>query len=378
VARLLFTTVDGWHFWNHQMPLAEAALDAGHEVVVAAGADEHLPRIAAAGVEVRPLDLRRTRRPLDARRALRELESLLRAERPDLAQFSSVRAATLGGLAARRAGVRRVVRVVTGRGYVFQGAPAPLRWAVEALWRRGRSSGERCVFHNAADRELFVRRGLADPARSLVVPGSGVRIDATPPPPEPEGVPVVLYLGRMLAPKGLPELVRASLALRADGVEHRLVLAGRPDPGSPQSLDAATLERWQREGAAEWLGHRADVAPLLASCALLALPTRYGEGLPRVLLEAAAAGRPVVASDAPGCRDAVLPGETGLLHPPGDEATLAAALRELLLDREARVRMGAAARGRAEREFDAARVAARFAALYEELLAEARPAADEE
>ncbi|RMH01493.1 MAG: glycosyltransferase family 1 protein [Planctomycetota bacterium] len=371
MARLLFLAVDGWHFANHQQHVAAAAAACGHEVEVAVGADEHVGRIRRSGLRCHPLPLRKTRRPAAALRALGAMTDLLRDRRPDLVQLSSLRVGALGGIAARRAGVPVVVRVLTGTGYVFTAGSALLRRMVETLWRRGGTARTWTVFQNAADRDLFLSRGLAVAERTVLIPGAGVDLARFRPRPEPPGPPVVLFLGRMLRAKGVPELIAASGTLRAQGLEHRLLLAGEPDPGNPTSLDRAWLTQRTKAGETEWLGFRNDPEELLAACALLALPTKYGEGLPRVLQEAAACGRPVVATDLPGCRQAVAAGRTGILVPPGDQGGLVEALRGLLTDSSLRSRMGREARRRAEAEFDRDRLAAAFLDLYDRALAAA-------
>jgi len=368
VARILYVAVDGWHFRNHQLPVALAARRAGHEVAAAAAADRYAPEIEAAGVEFLPLPLRKSRSPRHAWAALRALTRLLRSRRPELVQLSSLRVAALGGLAVRRAGVPAMVRVLTGRGYVYTEASWPLRAAVSACWRSGRAPRSWTVFQNPDDRRDFLERRLAEAGASSVVPGSGVDLDRFQPRPESAGPPALLYLGRMLRSKGVGALVQSSQELRRAGIEHRLQLAGAPDPGNPASLSERQLRAWQESGAAEWLGHRRDAPELLAGCAALVLPSAYGEGMPRVLLEAAACGRPAVTTDAPGCADAVRDGETGLLVPAGDSPALTEALARLLRAPELRRQMGQRARRLAEAEFGLEVVAGHFLEVYEHLL----------
>lgn len=368
MARVLYVAVDGWHFFNHQLPVALAAQRAGHEVAAAAAADPYVAEIEAAGVPFVALAMRKSRSPAAAWAALRAMTWLFRTRRPEIVQVSSLRVAALGGLAARRARVPALVRVLTGRGYVFTEGSAPLRAAVSACWRAGRTPRAWTVFQNQDDRRLFLELRLAAAEASSVVPGAGVDLARFRPRPEPEGPPTVLYLGRMLRAKGVAELVEASRRLRAAGLPHRLLLAGRPDPGNPSSLTTAELEAWQAAGDAEWLGHRADAPALLAGCSLLALPTAYGEGLPRVLLEAAASGRPALATLAPGCVDAVGDDETGLLVAPRDLAALCRALERLLTDPALRRRLGAAARRRAEAEFGLDAVVGHYLGLYQRLM----------
>lgn len=370
MSRILWIAVDGWHFRNHQLPLARRVVAAGHQVEVAAGPGLRSAGEPAGGLPFHALPLRKTLRPDHAWRAVRAIARLARELRPNLVQLHSVRAVVLGGLALRSAGIP-VLKLVSGRGYAFTGAPAPLRAAVAGLWRHGpRGAGTWTAFQNQEDLEACVGAGLAERGRASLVAGSGVDLEVLRPRPEAPGPPIVLFASRMLRSKGVGELIEASAALRRQGVVHRLLLAGAPDPGNPASLRASQLRAWHAGGAAEWLGEREDIPELLARCAVVALPTRYGEGLPRILLEAAAVGRPAVATRAPGCIDAIEDGVTGLLVPPGDAPALARALAELLQDPERRAAMGRRARIRAEERFGLERVAASYLDLYRRLLAE--------
>jgi len=175
-------------------------------------------------------------------------------------------------------------------------------------------------------------------------------------------------VSRMLWDKGIGEFVEAARLLRAQNVAARFWLVGAPDPKSPACVPEDQLRRWREEGVVEWLGRRDDVPAILARSHVFCLPSAYGEGLPKCLLEAMAAGLPIVSTDIPGCRDAVRPDVNGLLVPPRDPVALAAALRRLIEDPALRRRFGAAGRLRAEREFESSIVVAQTLAVYRELV----------
>jgi glycosyltransferase involved in cell wall biosynthesis len=210
-------------------------------------------------------------------------------------------------------------------------------------WYRLALARTQAVFDNEEDRQFFIANRLTGPERSHVVRSAGVDIEAYRPQPEPQGVPLVVFAGRMLWDKGLRELVEASRRLKQEDVRVRVALVGRPDPGNPASIPEAQLQAWQAEGAVEYWGWREDMARVFSDANLFCLPS-YREGLPTTIIEAAACARAVVATDAPGCRDAVRHGETGLLVPPRDAGALAAALKTLITDPDLRRRMGAAGR----------------------------------
>ena len=197
----------------------------------------------------------------------------------------------------------------------------------------------------------------------MLIAGAGVDLDVFHPHPEPPGPPVVVMAARLLAAKGLREFVAAARMLRIEGISARFQVAGAPDPQNPDTIDDAELGLWKAEGVVEWLGHRSDMAEIYAQAHIACLPS-YREGLPKALLEAMAAGLPVIATNVVGCRSAVTPGVTGLLVPPRDAAALAAALKALIFDRDLRQRFGSAGRLRAEAEFGARRIALETLAVY--------------
>jgi glycosyltransferase involved in cell wall biosynthesis len=178
----------------------------------------------------------------------------------------------------------------------------------------------------------------------------------------------VLLAGRLLWEKGVGDLVEAARRLRDSSVPCRVALVGAPDPGNRGSIPIDTLREWQASGWIEWWGLRGDMPQVLASSAIVALPTYYREGIPMTLLEGAAAGRPLLATDTPGCREIVRPGVNGILVPPRDPASLASAIEALLRDPDRRRRMGEESRRIAVEEFSQERVVGDILALYDSML----------
>jgi glycosyltransferase involved in cell wall biosynthesis len=183
---------------------------------------------------------------------------------------------------------------------------------------------------------------------------------------------VVALVGRMLRSKGVLDAGAAIRRLRADGLDIQLILAGAPDPDSADSLPERALRELAAEPGIEWLGHVADVRDIWRRAAIAVLPSSYGEGVPKSLLEAAACARPIVASDMPGCREIVVPGMTGLLAPPQDVAALAKVIATLAGDPALRRRMGEAGRERICGEFADDVIAAQTLALCRTVLARRR------
>jgi glycosyltransferase involved in cell wall biosynthesis len=371
--RVIFVVNDAPFFLSHRLPLAEGARRAGYEVHIAT--PDHPARwaIMEQGFEFHPIPMSRSGAGLVGEfRTLRALFGLYRALQPDLVHHVTHKPVLYGSVAARVLGVPAVVNAVSGLGYAFiaEGAVAEVRRRLMlALYRVALghpNSG--VIFQNPDDVALFRAAKALSGARVVLIPGSGVDLDQFYPVPEPEGCPVIVLPARMLWDKGVGDFVEAIRILKGRGVEVRALLVGDPDPGNPRSVDRERLIGWAREGIVEWLGHQTDMPRVLAHCHIVCLPSSYREGVPKTLLEAAAAGRPVVTTDVPGCRDVVRDGENGLVVPPREPALLAQALEALLGDRTLRLQFGASNRARAVVEFGVDRVVEGTIDLYRELL----------
>jgi glycosyltransferase involved in cell wall biosynthesis len=372
--RLLFVVTEDWYFASHRLALAVAARQAGYAVAVATRVDRLGELIRREGIEL--IALRRLRRsslnPLRELAAIAELARVVRRWRPSLVHLVALKPVLYGAIACRLGGVAARVNALAGLGFVFV-ANTPLarvlRPFVKAAlrWTLG-GARTATIVQNPDDRRLLIDEGLVNASHVRLIRGSGVDLTRFVPGAPEAGRPIVLLMSRMLWDKGVGEFVEAARLLRSRGVNARFVLAGDPDSENPAAIAVEQLEQWQREGIVEWWGHRDDAPHVLAQALLVVLPS-YREGLPKVLLEAAACGRPMIATDVPGCREIVEQGVTGLLVPPRESEPLAATIAALLADPERRDRMGRAARALAEREFGLDAVIDRTLAVYRELLA---------
>lgn len=370
--RLLFIVNVDWFFLSHRLPVALAAIRAGFEVHLACAVTGAEREAEAHGIVVHPLDLGRSElSPAAAARSIGQIARLLRTLRPDIVHLVTIKPVLFGGIAARSTRMKRVVAAISGLGYVFiaTGAAARARRSLVALlyrlalgWRNVTA-----IFQNEADVALVAPLARLEPRQIRMIRGSGVDLDRFSPQPFPAGPPVVTFAARLLADKGLREFVGAACALRSQGVEARFVVAGDPDLGNPASVGPDELGKWRADGIVEFVGHSSDVADLFGRSHVVVLPS-YREGLPKVLLEAAAAGRPVVTTDVPGCRDAMVAGETGLLVPARSVEPLAEAIARLVADSQLRSSMGAAGRRLAEQRFGVKGVVDAHLALYAELM----------
>ena len=370
-----------WFFISHRLPIAHAALQAGlafhvgtrfepstdREFLRAQGVDAHSVPFARGGVA-----------PVSDLRSLFAIIATYRRLKPDLVHLVTLKPIILGGLAARLAGVPARVAAVPGLGYAFValGPVAALRrTAIKAILRMA-LGGRNCtvVFQNPEDLRTFVDAGIVEERDTVLIRGAGVDMQQFTWSPEPQGRLRVLLAARMLREKGVADFVAAARLLRRQGVDAEFLLAGDPDPSNPGSVTREELTDWSSNGDVTWLGHVVDMSALLATVHVVCLPTYYGEGVPKVLIEAAAAGRPIVTTDLPGCRDVVIHDCNGLLVPPRDPNALAAALRTLLDDGRLRETMGRAGRDRVVEQFALEHVVGETVRLYKTAIARnARP-----
>jgi glycosyltransferase involved in cell wall biosynthesis len=373
--KLLFLVTEDWYFWSHRLPAARAARTAGFDIIVATRVREHGDRIRSEGFALRPIAWRRRGDGLlGARRAISEIARLYRAERPDLVHHIALKPVLFGGVALRLAfagteSAPVAIDSIMGLGSGFSAASSAARLRRPLLGLALRLAANRrrgwVIVQNPSDREALIAHGIA-PRRIAMIRGSGIDCAHFRPLPDPGGTTVTVALvSRMLREKGVPDAVAAIRLLRDRGLPVDLLLAGPTDPDNRGSLSAEALALLTATPGIQWLGPVADVRTVWRRAAVAVLPSTYGEGVPRALLEAAACARPIVASDVPGCREIVRPGDTGHLVPPHDIQALAAAIAEIAGDPAQRAAMGRAGRALVEREFAEDIVARETLAVYE-------------
>ncbi|HLL81472.1 MAG TPA: glycosyltransferase family 4 protein [Longimicrobium sp.] len=341
--------------------LLRAMAARGHRVVACAPAASPaiVETLTAMGVTYRDVPFNRTGlRPDEDLRTLAALVALFREVRPDVILSYTIKPVIWGLLAARIARVPRRFAMITGLGYAFMSEGREgrvVRNVARRLYQLSLRGADRVFFQNPDDRATFERMRLVrGPAQGVIVNGSGVEIDHYRPVPFPEGPTSFLLMGRFLADKGVREYVEAARMVRARHPEAVFRMAGWPDE-NPTSISEEELAAWLREGVVEFLGGLSDVRPSIAAATVYVLPS-YGEGTPRSVLEAMAMGRPIVTTDAPGCRETVQDGVNGFLVPVRDAAALARAMEALVADRALVERMGRESRRIAEEKYDVHKV----------------------
>ena len=369
--RIMYIVSDDRFFHSHRLPLALAAVSEGYDVAVASPSPFDQSAYDASGIHHFAIPLSRDTPALfrDAR-AFIGIAGVIRKYRPDIVHLITSRPILYGGIICRLLGVP-TISAITGLGYLFthdDNSTQRLRRLVVAGYRYAvGSQTSHVIFQNEDDLAVFRKNNLLGKASSSIVPGSGVDLDKITPRPLPEGQTVLVLPARMLRDKGVGEFVDAARILRRRGIEAVFRLIGDPDGSNPSSLRRDELMAWVQEGIVEWLPHTRNISAALAESHIVVLPS-YREGFPKTLIDAAAAGRACATADVPGCRDAIIPGVTGVLFRPRNAEDMADVLEPIILDRVVQSEMGSAARRHAEAAFDVRETCRAHLRLYASLI----------
>ena len=389
---LFFIGVD-WFFYSHFFDRAIAAKTAGYDVVVVTSVTQLRYRLADAGIKVINIPMkRRSLNPLELQRNLLIFTKILKQEQPDIVHLVALKPIIIGAISCRFAGVKRVVNAVVGLGFVFTSdriAARILQLVLTGLFHLvlGHKHGK-TVFENKDDLNKFVSKGWVKKENAVLIRGAGIDTEHFRPKEDsiiiknraddrqrkPQKVPVAMLVSRMLWDKGVGEFVAAARLLKSspDTEKITFVLVGDPDEDNRGTIAREQLIAWEEEGVVQWWGYRDDVRVALNEATLYCLPS-YREGLPKSLLEAMAMGLPCVATDVPGCREAVVDGHNGFLVPAKDSVTLAHTIKHLVRSSDLLDRFGRASRQMAVDEFSKEIVNEQTLELYRDLIPPQRP-----
>lgn len=371
--KLLYVVNIPRFFVSHRLTLALAAKQAGFEVHVATADhdSENVQRIIDSGLPFHPLPLsQHGTSPLEELKTLNAIRKLYGTLKPDLIHHVSIKPVIYGGIAAKLTRRKAVVNAMSGLGYVFIGKglkPNLLRFLTRPAFKVAMAGkNTRMIFQNPDDRQLFIDRGLVNPMKGILIRGSGVDENYFAPQPENiDDLPVVLFAGRLLWQKGIGEF--AEVARRLKG-KARFVVYGYEETTSPLNVPAPQLESWQDEGIIEWGGKRDDMPNAYAEANIICLPSTYGEGVPKVLIEAASCARACVTTNTPGCREIIRHGVNGLVVPPENLDALTSAVEYLIDHPDERQQMGTNGRQIVLNDFTFRQVAQETFTLYRLLL----------
>lgn len=335
--KLIYLVTEDSYFYSHRLPMARAAKEAGFNVAVITNVQKHKEAIERENIRVIPLSLeRRSLNPFLAARHIAQITAIYRREKPDAVHHIAMKPILYGSIAAWVAGVPRVVNAFAGLGYVFT-AETPLAKSLRlmlwpAFWLFLKRPGSHLLFQNDDDLRTLAKMKLVPTGHAHVIRGSGVETEKFPalPWPSTDGQFICIFAARMIGIKGLQTLKESFALLQQRAPHIKLWLCGRPDPANPGSWTEEQLQLWAANAPnVSYQGHCADMRAMWARAHAALQPSYGGEGVPKSLLEAAAAARPIIATDVPGCRDMVEPGRNGYIVPPRDAAALADAIEKL-------------------------------------------------
>ncbi|HDD62060.1 MAG TPA: glycosyltransferase family 1 protein [Chloroflexi bacterium] len=370
--KILFFISEDWYFWSHRRSIAIEAIRRGYEVVLVSRVNELQEEIEQLGIKLIPSRLvRKSVNPFGELKTLLELIRIYRQEKPDIVHHVALKPIIYGTLAARITNIPGIVNAFGGLGHLFSSSNWRTRFLknlfILILRLTLNNDRIRIILQNPVDFQRLIKKKVVDGDKLKLIRGAGADLGYFIPTEEPEGTPVLVYAGRLLWSKGVGDFVHALEIIKDQEIDFRAVLIGKPDPDNPESIPINKLEKWEEKGLIEWKGFREDMALELSSATMIVLPTYYGEGVPKILIEAAAASRPIITTKIPGCMEIVKDNWNGLLIPPHKPEELARAICKLINDKDLRQEMGKNGRMLVEKEFSEEIVLEQTFSLYEEL-----------
>ena len=367
--KLFLVVSEDWSFWSHRLPLALSAIDAGFEVTLYTKINHLEERINAEGIKVVNVNFSRSSKsPVIDLLNIIKLARIFRKEKPDIIHNVALKTIFVSSIAAAITKNTIVINAFTGLGYVFssnQLQAKTIRFFIKPLFRF--LMKKKCfwtIFQNPDDMKLFEDLKLSSPKRSVLIRGSGVDTKEFLQTDDINEIPIVMLASRILWDKGIGEFVEAAKRINKENIEAKFILVGDADAANPMSIPASTLKQWSSEGYITWKGHSNNMPETLSSASIVCLPS-YREGLPKILLEAAAVGRALVATDVPGCREIVKNNENGILVKLKDVESLYDALKLLISNKEMRQAMGQKSRKLVESELSTDIINGQTLELYE-------------
>jgi len=374
VKKILFVINSDWGFLLYRIPLADAARKKGMQVWVASPDTGEAHKIVSMGYN--HINLPMSRKGINI---FSEFFTFLRILKiyydlkPDLIHQVTIKPIIYGTIAASILNHTFVVNAISGLGFTFSsnGSSKLLRHIVKVLLKISlKYAKSKIIFQNPDDFNLFISENLISNTQGVLIKGSGVNCKVfSPVSNEKNKEKIVVLPARMIIEKGIFEFVDAARLLHFQFPAVRFVLVGKIDSGNPSSIDYFQIMSWEKEGIIEWWGHQSDMVALLNKSIMVVLPTFYGEGLPKVLLEAAACGKPIISTNVPGCKEIVRHEINGLLIPPKDEVALAEAIRRLLDNPDFAAQLGKNGREIVQNEFSESLVVEKTFEVYDLLLA---------
>ncbi len=374
--KILFFVNQLSFFVSHRLPIAESLLANGFNVIVAYGqlgqSDIDLEVLEQKGFETKYIPIHRGKISL-----IKDLKTcfyiwkFFKIAKPDIVHLITIKPYLYGGIISRLLGVKGLVTAVSGLGTLFINKDLKsrlIRFLLTPFFKLAFNHlNQKIILQNRDDIKLLIDWGVLNLSKVKLIKGSGVKLENFTNLDEHDGIPAVCFAARLLRDKGVYEFISAAKLLKKRGVKAKFFLAGDLDADNPSGLKISDLNKIKKEGNVKILGYQKDIAKLYAKSHIICLPS-YREGLPKSLIEAAAASRAVVTTDVPGCRDVIIPKITGLLVPVKDEKALADAIQWLIENPKERINMGKKGRILAEKEFSIQKVVEDHLEIYQQLI----------
>tara|TARA_B100000989_G_scaffold178066_1_gene133718 strand:- start:407 stop:1543 length:1137 start_codon:yes stop_codon:yes gene_type:complete len=372
--KILFLVNDLSFFISHRLQIAESVIALGYSVFVGYGelGSCKISFLKNRNIEAMyiPID-RAGMNPFKEIGSLFLILRLFLKIKPDIVHLVTIKPYLYGGIIARIAGVKCVVSSVSGLGTLFIEEKFNIKLLRTLLYPIYKYAfnhpNQMVIFQNKDDLNKFTNKKILKSSKSIIINGSGVELQNFSNFEEPLGTPIVCFAARLIKDKGVFEYIAAARLIKKRGIEAKFLLAGDLDTKNPTGLNLKELQQIKNEELIEVLGYQNEISVLYANSNIICLPS-YREGLPKSLIEAAAASRAVVTTDVPGCRDAIIPNKTGILVPVKDVDKLAEAIIWLIQNPSKRVKMGKAGRQLAEEKFQIKKVIENHLSIYSDLL----------
>lgn len=373
--KLMYIINVDWYFVLHWLDRAKAAQKAGYEVhiVMAPTKKGHQATLENLGLFVHEIPLgRKNLAPPRELRTIRAIHKVIQQQKPDIVHSVTIKPNIYAGMVCRLYSTKNIASI-TGLGTTLSSSNSGLlaisSHAIKYLYRIA-FGGRLChvLFENRDDLQLMVSSKIIKRAQATYIPGAGVDTTKYQTQVEPPSPVKILFAARLLRNKGLFDLVEAVQHIKTHNSSVELLVAGIVDNDAHGTIPIVQLEKWQDEGLIRWLGQIDDMPDLIHGVHILCLPTQYGEGVPRILIEGAACGKPLVATNVQGCREIIIDGENGILVTPGNREELISALQRLIDDPETRAVMGKRGRKLVENQYSDEIVISKTLDIYKQCL----------
>ena len=372
--RILFIISEDWYFVSHRLYLAKVAINSGYKVALLSHFTNHREIIEAEGIKTIAWPLNRSSRNLYKEiEAIKSIVSTIRQFKPSMIHSVAMKPVIYSAIACNLSGLKSRIFALAGLGFVFTSSKRsakilrPFLKVIFSLLFKGKKT--KLILQNPDDQRQLLSKGVINPKNIRLIRGAGVDTKTFSFKTIPSNMPIIILPSRMLWSKGIQDFIDCAKVINIDNIMARFVLVGTPDDQNPDSISTQLLTEWHKDGVIEWWEFQSDMPNVFHQSTIVCLPTTYGEGLPKSLLEAASSGRPIVTYDVPGCREIVKDGYNGFLVKAKRVDGLVEAISKLLNDRELCIEMGKNGRKLVEKHFTQEKIAKETMAVWEELLA---------